>query len=127
MRGTPPPFCDTNDIKSSPTLVPNPFLPPDPVDFVILATSIIDGSSLIKTFIDPLHAEFGTLGAGGDAEAKPLDETEDDGLTGRERAAEASRADAVSAAIAGAGKLGARPPPKEAPKASASLFGGWGR
>lgn len=80
---------------------------------------------MIKTFIDPLHLEFGTLGAN-DAIAKPLDEAEDDGLTGRERAAEASRAEAVSAAIAGAGKLGARPPPKEAPKASGGLFGVFG-
>lgn len=109
-------------------LLPPPLpLPPHavPVDFIVLATSIIDGESLLRSFVDPVHAEHGSLGAppeshdGGDGDGEAPAQS-------REAAAAAVRADAVAASIAGAGKLGARPPPSRVEKPAAGLFGGWG-
>jgi hypothetical protein len=95
-----------------------------------MSTSMLDGNSLLRTFVDPLHAEYGSLGGDGAGAGAGFDAGDDeaDAPPSRERAAEAARAEAMSASIAGAGKLGARPPPKENPKEKAAgLFGGWGR
>ena len=114
---------------------PPPPPPPVPVDFLILTTSLIDGDSYLRTFIDPLHAEHGLLGGtendgeGGAAEeddAAPVMPLKT--VLTREQLAAASRAEAVAASIAGAGKLGVRPPQAPATKKEEkSLFGGWGR
>ena len=79
----------------------------------------------MQTFLDPLYVPP-EVEAGEDGE-EPSDGGGGGGGTPSRPAAPAdARGQAIAAAVEGAGKLGARPPPKEKEKPSGGLFG-WGK
>lgn len=99
-----------------------PHLFSDPVDFLIVGTSITDGNTLLGTFVDELHSEHGSMGAeveggagaassggggsgGGGAGAAPS--APGGGAAGGAGSGGAgdARSRAVAAAVANAGKL----------------------
>ncbi len=114
------------------------------MDFLILGTSILDGESLIASFVDPLHAKFGLVEgahghghghghgrashAGGGEEGEG--EGEEEGEEEEQEEEEVSARDQViKGLVAGAGKLGERPKPAapaEKKGVFGSLFGGGG-
>ena len=84
----------------------------DPVDFLILTTSVVDGTSLLSTFVSDLHADYGDMGSDAALGGIPVsgdggdeDDEIDAGPPTAATGASNARARAVAAAVAGAGKL----------------------
>ena len=105
-----------------------------------MGTSIIDGESLIESFLDPLHVKYGVLehgkgaaagarGGGGGGGGESRGESEEEGGEEVEEDEETSaRNQVIKGLVAGAGKLGERARP-QAPAAEkkgvfGSFFGG---
>ncbi len=101
-----------------------------------MGTSILDGKSLIGSFIDPLQARYGLVeGSGGAGRRRGAgggggghDDREEAG--GEEEEEEeaveelSARDQVIKGLVAGAGKLGERPPAPPPPAAKKGVFGG---
>ncbi len=93
---------------------------------------MIDGESLISSFVDPLQEAHGVVG-GGDGAAQGGGgsgrgaEGEEEGEGEEEDAETSARTQVIKGLVANAGKLGERPkppPPPEKKGVFGSLFGG---